>query len=63
MNSTDLKAWRKKYGYSTQESLATALNVTRSIVAKWETTGVVAGYLPLALKHLENQSKKRMKKR
>lgn len=36
MTGKDLKEWRKKNGYRTQESLRRELEVTRDTISRWE---------------------------
>lgn len=53
MTPENLKAWRKKNGY-TQETLARALGVIKLTVSRWETGDRhIPSFLALALRALE----------
>lgn len=63
MTPKDLKKWREANGYS-QSRLAEALSVHIMTVSRWER-GVreIPPFLNLALKYLETQAAREMKKR
>lgn len=48
MTGHDLKLWRARLAWS-QHDLATALGLTAGAVARWEQTGRMPSWLPLAL--------------
>lgn len=50
MTGEDLKAWRDRNGYATQESLRKELQVTRDTISRWERSkGPLPRQLELAL--------------
>ena len=62
MIGNELKAWRKKYGYS-QKELAEALQVTNVTVSRWETgERKIPSFLQFALRYFELQAQKPVKK-
>ncbi len=58
MTPAQLKAWRKKHGYS-QSQLAAALGYKTLTVSKWERgVNPIPAHMPVTLKGLEIMKKK-----